>query len=707
MLNLNVAFVIWRELFEVVLVVTIIHAYLAQRLEKGATRRLIASGLGVGLAVSIALGILFQAIQSQLSGDALDHFQTGILILCALLMTRMCLWMKAHARSMKKELESSLATALDRSSRLFVISMIAVAFAREGLEIVIYVFGMGFAEGSLGNLAVGTLVGAALAALSALALWRGIKFVKPALMFKVTGAFLLITASSLLVRATTKLMQSDVIPALVYEVWDTSAILDDRSPFGEFFSTLTGYQSNPALIVVLVYAAYWLVYALLSRRVGRAAPRSLIPGGAKAVTVLALAMIATGARGQAAGGPNEKLKTRVTGYGDMRFAYYDYGANRNLKEGAQHDSRAVFDATRFVARVEGFYLPHDVEFEAEIEFEHGGTGAETELEYEEFGEYETEVSKGGEVYLEEFYLKKYLGSDTILTAGRIKVAVGLLALYDQPTDYLAVNRAEAEWHLIPESWNEMGADAFHDFGDVQVRAQVVNGLDSTGFSSQYWVAKGHQSKFEETRATDLAYVARVDYLGIGGVTVGSSVYHGNSARNRPKPDMVKKCDKSRDEEVAPCGYIDAKVTIVDLHLQVRLEKLRANALVLHGKLSNAGSVSERNKNAKAELGVLRSPVADEALSYWGEVGYDVAPTFSMANSSRLEPFVRCDYYDTMYKVKSGQIDNPRFERRLATLGVAYTVDEALFAKFDVSRRTYGARHLNPEDTAEIGLGFIY
>ena len=42
-----------------------------------------------------------------------------------------------------------------------------------------------------------------------------------------------------------------------------------------------------------------------------------------------------------------------------------------------------------------------LEFEAEVELEHGGTGTSLELDYEEFGEFEQEVSKGGEVALEE------------------------------------------------------------------------------------------------------------------------------------------------------------------------------------------------------------------------------------------------------------------------------------------------------------------
>lgn len=116
MLNFNVAFVIWRELFEVVLVVTIIQSFLAQRVEAGAVRKLITQGILVGLGVSVALGLIFQAIQSQLSGDALDHFQTAILILCAVLMTRMCLWMKAHARTMKRSRARSRRLSTGRAS---------------------------------------------------------------------------------------------------------------------------------------------------------------------------------------------------------------------------------------------------------------------------------------------------------------------------------------------------------------------------------------------------------------------------------------------------------------------------------------------------------------------------------------------------------------------------------------------------------------
>ena len=47
------------------------------------------------------------------------------------------------------------------------------------------------------------------------------------------------------------------IPALVDPLWDTSFLLDDNAKVGNLIATLTGYRAHPALMLVLVYSAYW------------------------------------------------------------------------------------------------------------------------------------------------------------------------------------------------------------------------------------------------------------------------------------------------------------------------------------------------------------------------------------------------------------------------------------------------------------------
>src|SRR5262245_54380322 len=93
----------------------------------------------------------------------------------------------------------------------------------------------------------------------------------------------------------------------------------------------------------------------------------------------------------------------LSGYGELGFSFLDHGPDRNREGGALDDRRLGFYTTRLVLELEQ-ELPGDVELEAEVEFEHGGTGAAREVEYEEFGEFETEVEKGGEVLVEELYI---------------------------------------------------------------------------------------------------------------------------------------------------------------------------------------------------------------------------------------------------------------------------------------------------------------
>jgi hypothetical protein len=159
--------------------------------------------------------------------------------------------------------------------------------------------------------------------------------------------------------------------------------------------------------------------------------------------------------------------------------------------------------------------------------------------------------------------------------------------------------------------------------------------------------------------------------------------------------------------VAPCGYLKAPVTIVDAHLSFTLTSLRGSAAAIAGRLKNAAKISERNARLSNNLGVLRSPVADEARGAWTELGYDLAPALGFAAGSRCEPFARYERYDTMAKTAAGIVKSPRSDRRVATLGVAYTRENAVFFKFDASRRTYGTAALRREDALETGLGFIF
>lgn len=386
-------------------------------------------------------------------------------------------------------------------------------------------------------------------------------------------------------------------------------------------------------------------------------------------------------------------KFSVDGYGDIRFAHYDYTETGFPPEGSRGASRSVFDLSRFTVAFEGEHEPTQLEFEAEIEFEHGGTGAALELEQDEFGEFETEAEKGGEVLLEELYVKKEFGDGWSGRIGRFYVGVGLLSQYFRPIDYLSSTRSETETTLLPGVWDEIGIEVKKELSIGDIQFQLVNGLDSTGFSASQWVASGKQDRFEVNRAQDLAAVLRFDITAIDPLVIGMSSYYSHSTtNNRPKNDLED---------------ADGAVFIGDVHARYWGSELRTQGAILWGHLSDADLISDRNSRLSNELGVERTAVADEALGIWGELGYNVGSLLGWEQTHRLDPFLRVDYYDTYFETRTDLADNTRYERTVYTAGLTYTYDQIFVTKLDYSIRDFGQSELSTQNSLRLGVGFVY
>lgn len=382
------------------------------------------------------------------------------------------------------------------------------------------------------------------------------------------------------------------------------------------------------------------------------------------------------------------------GYADILASWFDHGPDQTRPGGAESDSRLEVDLARFVLELEGEMFA-GLGFEAEIEFEHGGTGTALEQEFEEFGEFEAEVEKGGEVILEELYLYKKFGDWGKLKAGRFYLAFGLMSYLNKPTNYLAARRPESELAIIPAVWDEIGLGFTYYVDDNwDLTFQVVNGLDSTGFSSLNWVREGHQKKFEFISAKGLAFVGRVDYkVPQWGLLVGTSAYYGlNTNDNRPINDLEG---------------VDSPLLLLDAHTIFRHEKWRAQGVAMWGHLWNAQEISERNARLPNGLQAPRTPVSDQAIAMWGEVGYNINNWVGLDYLHRLEPFFRFDYYDSVYKPRDEIFDNPRFERNIFTGGVSYTFAKSVFVKLDFAYRYIPTDDIRNESTVNLAWGFVY
>ncbi len=269
----QVLFVVWRESVEALLVVGILYAWLSNG-DADARRALpyLWAGVGVGLLAAVALGAALVGFTEVLSGDAADYFQTGMVLVACVLIVQMVLWMKRHGRTLKRDMERSLQERTRDGNAWGIAVLVALAIAREGSETVIFLYGLGF--GQSGHVSHGDILaivlGLGLAFLTFYVLQLGGRIFSWRRFFRVTEIMLLLLGAGLLQTGVDKLIDKEILPLGISQVWNSAGLLDDSSTVGSMIAALTGYRAHPALTNVVAYALYWLVVGWLARRAGRA-----------------------------------------------------------------------------------------------------------------------------------------------------------------------------------------------------------------------------------------------------------------------------------------------------------------------------------------------------------------------------------------------------------------------------------------------------
>jgi high-affinity iron transporter len=269
----QIIFIIWRESVEALLVIGILHAWLARQTDPVTAttgRRYLWSGVAAGIGLALALAAVLLFFAEKLPESAQDYFMTAMVLVAAGLILQMIFWLRRHGRTLKRDIEDGLdrAAAQARHWSLLILAMVAVA--REGSETVVFLYGiLAAGAGSLASTLTAILAGLAAAVFTYWLLQLGSKHLSWRLFFRATEVMLLLLACALIMNGVDHLYGLGLIPSLGGTVWDSSFLLDDTTRFGGLVSALTGYRSQPDVVSIVVFAAYWaLVLWGLSRAEG-------------------------------------------------------------------------------------------------------------------------------------------------------------------------------------------------------------------------------------------------------------------------------------------------------------------------------------------------------------------------------------------------------------------------------------------------------
>ena len=262
----NALFIIWRESAEAMLVVGILYAWLKKQPDMKRGMRYLWAGVGAGIGLALALAAVMLGIAKTLSDEGLEYFQLAMMLIASGLIVQMVFWMRRHGRTFKRDLEANMQSNAESANWWGLLVVVALAVGRESAETVVFLYGLGSQYASAWSFLQVLALGLGAAWLTFWVLQQGSRYFSWRTFFRVSEILLLLLAGALLVSAVEKLIALDVLPALVDPLWDTSAMLDDTSRGGGLLAEFTGYRARPALMPLLVFAAYWLAVLTVLRR---------------------------------------------------------------------------------------------------------------------------------------------------------------------------------------------------------------------------------------------------------------------------------------------------------------------------------------------------------------------------------------------------------------------------------------------------------
>jgi hypothetical protein len=385
-------------------------------------------------------------------------------------------------------------------------------------------------------------------------------------------------------------------------------------------------------------------------------------------------------------------KLQIGGYGEAtthRFFYSDdFNRYKYPENYTSVPSRGQFDLPHVVFSI-SYNFGKGWSVSTEIEFEHGGTGSTIEIEDEEFGEYEQEVEKGGEIVLEQFWIQKSFNKYINIRMGHIIVPIGITNQYHMPIEYFTVLRPEEETSILPVTWHEYGISLWGNAGKWSYNAMFLAGLDAERFSDRGWIKDGAVSPYEFKIANSYAGAFRVDYRAVEGLRIGLSGYYGLSAKNSLK---------NRYEEI----YGD--VLIGSLDATYNYNNVIARGTFVYGHLWDSFEISRKNKNMSSNSPSPRTNVASGAMCYFVEAGYDIFSFFPKLEEQKFYIFGHFGYYHSMFNTVEGILSDARFERHIASAGINYYPLPQIVIKAEFSSRIFNSPY-NNENT--ISLGVMY
>jgi hypothetical protein len=314
-----------------------------------------------------------------------------------------------------------------------------------------------------------------------------------------------------------------------------------------------------------------------------------------------------------------------------------------------------------------------------------------------FSEIEIEDAKvsggeeGGEVALEQCFLKFNLNKNHYLVAGLFIPRIGILNENHLPNSFNGNDRTLVETYIIPSTWRELGVGLYGNLNSFPLSYSVglMNGLNSSAFEHGTVIRDG---RFEgrEASANNLAATASVQY-NKNNFKFQVSGYYGGTVGLSPDEASSLKLES---------GPFSIPVMLGEANLQFESKGFSGKLL---GTLISISDAKEINR-------VYGNNTPEVAYGFYGEIAYNLFEKSEKLKSEEFNIFVRYEKLDMNATIPSnGLIDGTLDQQHIIT-GISYLPSKNVAIKADIRMKHTGKQNpnlvINPNETYKVDNTFL-
>ena len=244
-----------REGLEAALIVGIIAAFLKQSNRTDALRK-VWIGVGAAIVLCLAVGFTLQAVSASLPQREQEMLECVVAAIAVLMVSYMVLWMRAHSRDLRSDLQGAAGSALANGSAGALIAMSVLAVIREGFETAVFLLAAFQSALSPVQAAIGVILGVAVAVALGYLVYRGGIKLNLSRFFRITGVVLVLVAAGLVKSTLRAAYEAGWLTVGQQTALDLSAIARPGSVQESLLTGMLGIRSSLPVVEVVAYLLY-------------------------------------------------------------------------------------------------------------------------------------------------------------------------------------------------------------------------------------------------------------------------------------------------------------------------------------------------------------------------------------------------------------------------------------------------------------------